>query len=195
MVALCSSVAACDSSDPADGTGGAGGSAPALGVEAYGWVPQGEAVVTLSDGDAIELWGAPQGGHVSRIGARVTGLGTDTALLVARLRDPTTDAVIAEGTRTSPMVDAPDVPGAKQPDPSSMYNLVHLALCPDNDGQAIAGVERVLELAVTELYGDFSEGSTRVRVVPTCLMPPGPEHDSCECECAADYTLGKCAAQ
>jgi hypothetical protein len=149
-------------------------------------------MLPIVDGSSIELWAAPQGGHVSRIGAKVAGLATDTALLVARLRDSESDAVVVESSRTAPMLPVPGQPEWKQPDPSSMYNVVHLPLCPDNDGRAIDATSYRLEVRVTELYGDYSEGAAEPLVTPTC-SGDAALLSYCQCECAASYSPGKCA--
>jgi len=187
---------ACSSEQGPAGSGGSGGSSGAtasLGVEPYVWTGEGTGSVFIQDGGSIELWSAPQGGHVSRIGARVTGLDTDKAELVARLRDPKDDAVVAESSRTTTMLPVPSLPGVKQPDPGDLYAVVHLPLCPDYAGRPIADTEYLLEVHVTELYGDFTEGSVSLHVTPTCEQPPGPELEHCSCECGPDYGPAKCA--
>lgn len=169
------------------------GGAP-LSVQPYLYLAQGAGYATIEPGGEIELWAAPQGGHWARVGARVGGLETDAAELVARLVDPETKAVVVEATRTAPMVAAADAPGWKQPDPTDMYNVVHLPLCPGEGGRALDGGSFWLEVEVTELYGDFSTGSVSVPVVPRCQQAPGADLDYCRCECAGDYLPGKCAS-
>jgi hypothetical protein len=162
-------------------------------VEPLVFTGEGDGHAPIAEGGPLELWAAPQGGHWSRVGARVVGLGTDTAELVARLRDPTSGALVAEATRTAPMVPVPGSPDVKHPDPTNMYNVVHLPLCPGDDSRGLAGATYHLEVQVTELYGDFSQGAATLTVVPTCTAPAGPLLDYCACECAADYVPGKCA--
>ncbi len=184
----------CDSSDRPGGTGGSGGGeAGTLSVQAYLYTAEGAGYTLLEPGAELELWAAPQGGHWARIGARVGGLGTDTAELVARLFDPTTDALVVQADRTAPMVIAKDDPSLKQPDPLDMYNVVHLPLCPGEGGRGLNGESYRLEVQVTELYGNFSTGSVSLPVVPSCQQPAGPAQDYCACECGSDYLPGKCA--
>jgi hypothetical protein len=191
LLALACLTAACSSDERPGGSGGAAGSSgSSLEVQPYVWSTNGS--IPIVAGGPIELWSAPQGGHVSRIGAKVAGLETDTAELVARLRDPVSGKVIVESSRTAPMVAVPGEPGVKQPDPSSMYDVVHLPLCPDNDGRAIDGQPFLLEVRATELYADFSEGSATMEVTPTCGSDePSPGY--CACECGPDYAPAKCA--
>jgi len=191
LLAIACSTAACSSDQHPGGSGGAAGSASStLDVRPFVWSTDG--AVPIVAGGTIELWSAPQGGHVSRIGAEISGLETDTAELVARLRDPVSGDVIVESSRTAPMVPVPGEPGVKQPDPSSMYNVVHLPLCPDNDGRAIDGQPFLLEVRATELYADFSEGSATLEVTPACSSED-PSSGYCGCECGADYAPAKCA--
>lgn len=191
LVALAAS--GCDGEPAPPGSGGAGGdSGAALSVTPYLYRAEGDGYVLLQPGGELELWAAPQGGRWARIGARVGGLGTDTAKLVARLIDATSGTVVVEASRTAPMVPAKDDPNLMQPDPTDMYHVVHLPLCPGVGGRPIAGVEYRLEVEVTELYGDFSAGTAALPVVPTCQEPPGLALEQCSCECGPDYAIGKC---
>jgi hypothetical protein len=195
LALLLSSSMGCASESTPAGTGGSGGAEAGspLGVQAYLYTAEGEGYSLIQPGGTLELWAAPQGGHWARVGARVAGLETDTAELVARLVDPQTKQVVVEATRTAPMVATQDDPSLKQPDPTNMYNVVHLPLCPGDDGRALDGGEFWLELVVTELYGDFSTGSVSLPVVPKCQQPAGAEKDYCSCECGPGYVPGKCA--
>ena len=60
------------------------------------YTPPEEPVCLLNKGDPIELWRAPQGGHVLVVGARVRGLDSDTISLRVRVRDPESDRILAE---------------------------------------------------------------------------------------------------
>ncbi len=187
---MVASVTGCDSPTEPRGTGGAAGNP--LTVQAALYTAEGDGYEPIAPGGALELWAAPQGGRWARIGARVGGLDSDTAELVARLIEPVTGALVAEASRTAPMIVTPDDPDFKHPEPSDMNHVVHLPLCPDGNGRAVHGVGYLLELQVTELYGDFSTGSVALPVVPGCQEVPGPARDYCECECGPDYVLGKC---
>lgn len=163
-------------------------------MQAALYTAEGDGYESIAPGGALELWAAPQGGRWARIGARVGGLDSDTAELVARLLEPATGDLVAEASRTAPMVVTPGDPGIKHPDPSDVNHVVHLPLCPDGSGRAVHGVGYLLELSVTELYGDFSTGSVELPVVPSCQDPPGPVREYCECECGPAYAPGKCVS-
>lgn len=162
-------------------------------MQAALYTAEGDGYDVLEPGADLELWAAPQGGHWSRIGARVGGLGSDTAELVARLIDPATGAVLAQASRTAPMIPTPGDPAFKHPDPSDMMHVVHLPMCPADDARGVDGVSYRLELEVTELYGAFSTGSVAIPIVPRCGQPAGAGLSHCQCECGPSYVPGKCA--
>lgn len=177
---------------PRSSEGGAGASG--LEVEPVQYTAEGTGYALLEPGAEIELWGAPQGGHWSRVGAQVRGLDSKTVRLVARWKDAESGSILVEAERTSPMVPVPGSAGWMQPDPTSMYNVAHLPLCPSDAKDGAQGVERVLEVEVTELYDDFESGVSAVKVVPRCGQAPGPLLDYCKCECGPDYLPGKCVS-
>jgi hypothetical protein len=146
----------------------------------------------LDDGGALELWRAPQGGHVILIGAQIKGLESDMIELRARLRVPTTNFVVAEEGRTVVTQPVPGEPGWRQTDRRTNSQAAHVPVCPNYEARAVVGEEHVLEVEVTELYADFSFGSATVTVLPTCMQTDPSENGNCVCECEADYTLGKC---
>jgi hypothetical protein len=149
-------------------------------------------VDVLEPGDPVELWRAPQGGHVVRFGVRVKGLESSFIEERVRVRVPDTGLIIAEETRTAAMEVVPEDPTLKQNDRRSVSQVVHVALCPDYDARDIVNMEHLVQIEVTELYADFSRGSAEVRVVPKCLQTDPAELAECQCECTANYVLGKC---
>jgi hypothetical protein len=56
----------------------------------------------------------------------------------------------------------------------------------------VVGREHLLDVHVTELYADFTEGFATVRVVPSCISTDPAENALCVCECSENYTPGKC---
>jgi hypothetical protein len=148
----------------------------------------------LADGDPIELFRAPQGGHVLMVGARVAGLQSNTIELRARLRRASTRVIVAEELRTVVMETVVEEPSWKQTDRRTPTQVAHVAVCPNYDAEDVVGVAHELEVVVTELHGDFSTGSRSLRVVPSCVQPATAEREECVCECKANYTLGKCGA-
>src|SRR5258708_6830049 len=84
----------------------------------------------LGPGDSVDLWNAPQGGHVVLLGAKVKNLTSDTATLKVRFRRPDTGLIVAEEGRTVKMVPVPDEPGVMQPDIRSRSQVSNVPLCP-----------------------------------------------------------------
>jgi hypothetical protein len=177
----------------AGGTGGSAG-APAgmLEVQPLMYTPIDMPVDLVEEGDAIELWRAPQGGHVLLVGARVKNLESDTVELRARLLDGETGAIVAEEARTVLMVEADDAPGWMQNDRRTRSQVCHVPVCPDYDDADVRDREHRLQVEVTALYSNFATGVGERRVLPTCMQEHPDELATCECECEADYVLGKC---
>jgi hypothetical protein len=145
----------------------------------------------LGAGDPVDLWNAPQGGHVVLLGAKVKNLTSDTATLKVRFRRPDTGLIVAEEGRTVKMVPVPDEPGVMQPDLRSRSQVSNVPLCPSYDHIGIVDESFDMEVMVTALYTDPVEsGTTTLRVVASCSTPS--DEAFCRCECEADYFLGKC---
>jgi hypothetical protein len=146
----------------------------------------------LADGDPIDLWSAPQGGHVVLFGAKVKNMTSDTATLKVRFRRPDTGLIEAEEGRSVKMVAVPGEPDTLQPDLRSFSQVANVPLCP-NYKSKLAVVDETfdVEVLVTALYTDpVQTGSARLKVVARCSTPE--EEAFCRCECGADYYLGKC---
>lgn len=159
-----------------------------LEIHAIAFTDPSEPTSLLEPGGSLELWGAPQGGHVSRVGARIANLDSDNVELRAELRDET-GLVISSAVRTTPVTPLEGMPGVMETDRTSVYHFAHLALCPDPTGRPIDGAIYELTLVVTELYSDFSEGSQVMQVQPRC----NPGDSFCVCECAEGYSPAACA--
>jgi hypothetical protein len=147
----------------------------------------------LGEGDPLELWPAPQGGHVVLVAAKVKNLVGDTAMLRVRIRYPDTPFIIAEEARSVKMVPVPDEPGTMQPDLRTRTQVAHVPLCPDYDPMDI--VDRPLEVVVqvTSLVGseEPQAGTATLRLYPACVAGK-VDVPFCRCECSANYVLGKC---
>lgn len=199
VLAFALAAAGCGAPSPgpggSGGAAGAGGSGPTdLEVTAMMYTTPDTPEVLCVDGDSFELWRAPQGGHVMVVGARVAGLESDTIELRARLRDAESGWIVAEEARTVVMDEVPGEPGVLQTDRRTRSQAAHVPVCPDYDDDDIVDREHILEVEVTELYADFSQGTALVRVVPAC-MQEGADQERCRCECSAGYTLGKCSGE
>ena len=148
----------------------------------------------VEEGHPMELWRAPQGGHVLLVGARVRGLDSDTINLRARVRDAETGAIVAEEARTVGMEEVEGEPGWLQTSRRTRDEVSHVPVCPNYDSRPIVNTRYILEVLVTELYADFSEGTSRFEIVPSCMQDDDFTREHCECECGADYILGESCA-
>jgi len=171
------------------GTAGSGGSGPTtLELQPFVYAEPELPVTLLSDGDPIELWHAPQSGFVILVGSRVRGLDSDTIEIEVTLRDPVSEEVVGTHTRTVVMEVVPDDPEWMQNDRRTRSQVAHVPLCPRLGPGDVVGREHLLEVHITELYADFTEGFASVRVVPTCFQTDPTENARCACECAENYS-------
>ena len=196
---------ACDSSDPpgAGGAGGNGGNAGASGssgapsnleVVPVMYTPPDQPLVILENGDPVELWRAPQGGHVLVVGARIRGLEGETISLRARVRDPESNRILAEEKRTVVTELVPEEPGWRQTLRQTNSQATHVPVCPNYGTRDIVGQTQRVEVHVTELYAPVeTTGQTELTLVPTCMQTEPGHLAQCVCECTADYVLGRCA--
>ncbi|HMI87675.1 MAG TPA: hypothetical protein VK550_26495 [Polyangiaceae bacterium] len=146
----------------------------------------------LGEGDRIDLWPAPQGGHVVLVAAKVKNLVGDTAILRVRVRYPDTPFIVAEEARSVKMVPVPGEEGTMQPDLRTRTQVAHVPLCPDYDPMDI--VDRPLEFAISMTSigsEDLQSGAISLLLYPTCV-PGSADEAFCKCECRANYVLGKC---
>jgi hypothetical protein len=159
------------------------------------FVVENEPLRILRDGDTIDLVRAPQGGHVSMIAAQVKNTSAVAAMLRVRMRRPESGFIVAEEKRTVAMVPVPGEANAMQPDLRSRSQVTHVPLCPDYDPIDVVGQPLDVEIEVTPLYTDPPRvGRATLRLRPKCeaLSPLGEA--LCQCECEANYALGKCAS-
>jgi hypothetical protein len=178
--------------DVADGPAEGGEDGNALLVLPAQFTEENMPLRMLAEGDPIDLWPAPQGGHVVLVGAKVKNLESDTVILRVRARYPDTPFIVAEEARLVKMVPVPGEPGTTQPELQTRTQVAHVPLCPDYDPMDI--VDRPLEftVTVTPTSSDAGLSSTAtLHLLPKCL--PGPSEAFCRCECSANYVLGKCA--
>ncbi len=146
----------------------------------------------LAAGDPVDLWNAPQGGHVVLLGAKVKNLLSDTVMLKVRFRQPDgTRIIVAEEGRTVKMVPVPDEPGMMQPDIRSRSQVSNVPLCPSYGTFGIVDRPFDVEVSITALYTDpVQTGTTTLSVVARCSTPD--DEAFCRCECESNYFLGKC---
>jgi len=137
----------------------------------------------LEAGDALHLWGAPQGGFVVTVAAEVRGLVTSIVDISARLLDLETEALVSDNLRTIVMTPIAGQPGWMSPDIRSRSQVAHIALCPGSE-RVVRDQEFVLEIEIRETESDCrGVGVRRVPVVPRCLQEVTGERAYCDCQC------------
>jgi len=145
----------------------------------------------IHDDDRVSLEFPPQGGHVLFVGARVRNLDNPVATLRGRLRSAQDDSIFGEEARTVSFFPSPDDPTLKIPKLDSYSNVANLPACPSYSGFDLYDQPFILEVSVTE-QNSMRTGSARRRVVPSCLQSDPSALAYCQCDCAANYVLGKC---
>ncbi|RYE75902.1 MAG: hypothetical protein EOO74_09310 [Myxococcales bacterium] len=195
-LAFASLLACSDDEDSPGATGGAPGQTEqpinVLVVHPAQFVLENTPLKRLADGDPFDLWSAEQGGHVALVGAQIEGIVGDTIELRARFNDPATGRIIAEESRTVVVVPVPGSDTLKEPNLTVRSQVTHVPLCPDYEDYDV--VDREVELVITVLEKYTSpprRGQASVRVVPRC-GDLAENQALCQCECTANYTLGKC---
>ena len=145
----------------------------------------------LDEGDPVDLWNAPQGGHVVLFGAKVKNMTSEVANIKVRFRRPDTGLIVAEEGRSVKMVPVPNEPDTLQPDIRSFSQVANVPLCPSYSGVGIVDQTFDVEVLVTALYTDpVQTGTARLKVVAKCSTPS--DETFCRCDCGPDYVLGKC---
>jgi hypothetical protein len=145
----------------------------------------------LGEGDPVDLWNAPQGGHVILFGAKVKNMTTEVANIKVRFRRPDTGLIVAEEGRSVKMVGVPGEPGTLQPDIRSRSQVANVPLCPSYTRIGIVDESFDVEVLVTALYTDpVQTGTAKLKVVARCSTPS--DETFCRCDCGPDYFLGKC---
>lgn len=175
------------------GASGLGGGSDALEVLPAMFVAENVDLDLIDEGEAIPLSLPPQGGHVLWVGAYIRNVHSETIELGARLRDPDTNALVAEEKRTVVVRPVPGQPGLFQPDIRTVSQVAHIPVCPVYDPKPIVDTPYILEVSVRELYVEPQRTAKGTRTVtPTCSQSPEAQQPICRCECEANYTLGKC---
>ena len=134
------------------------------------------ALVTIHDGDPVALMGAPQGGHILLVGARIH---TDAACQVdatGSLRDPATNRVLGLDERAL-FVERTGDGWAAPSEPVSLSAMPNVAVCPTAaTAAAVNGNTYQLEVAIT---GGSGSATLTAMVVPTC--PAGDSYCTSDC--------------
>ena len=174
------------SSDAADGSDG-----DSLVIHPAQFTEETMPMRMLAERDPVDLWSAPQGGHVVLIGAKVENLMSDTANLKVRFRRPDTGLIVAEEGRTVKMVPVPGELGFMQPDIRTRSQVSNVPLCPSYGPLGIVDELFDMEVELTALYtAPVQSGRATIQVVARCSTPD--DEAFCRCECEPGFVLGKC---
>jgi hypothetical protein len=142
----------------------------------------------LADGAAVDLIYPPQGGFVLFVGAIATNVdpAQSTLQLLGRILDPGGNE-IARDTRTVTLTQS----GTEWvPDLRSYINVSNIAICPSSSTTDRYNQPFTLEVMLTEPTGRSGKGSRAVTL--ECRQTDPKQLALCQCECAANYSLGKC---
>lgn len=145
----------------------------------------------IAEGAAVDLIAPPQGGFVLFIGAALREVGEPTVQLRGALLDGS-GAVIAEDVRTSSLRPSAADPAVLTPDLRSYMNVSNIGVCPSRTATDRFGQPLTLQVTVTEPSSGRSGSATRT-VVPSCTQGTAADIAFCQCECAANFVLGKCS--
>ena len=135
-----------------------------------------DAMRDISDGSQVPLLGAPQGGHILLVGARVRAKSDCQLIATASLRDPATQRVL--GLEQRPLLldkrgDGWAVPRA------GLDAMPNVAVCPSAAASTpVYGREYKLEVSLTTL-DEMPIATLTAMVTPTC--PAGDSY--CEGDC------------
>lgn len=148
---------------------------------------QGE-LADLVDGEQVPLVIPPQGGHIVAIGARLRNVDICGMQMSALLRDPCTDRILGrEGRPINLEVNAEGwaLPTA----PERLDNYVNINACPNLASSRDLDLQPyLLELRAVNLNVELSL-TAQATVTPVCGEPDTA--GQCECQCDADYVLGR----
>ena len=145
----------------------------------------------LTDGAPLHLVEPPQAGFVAFVGVRVGNASERTVQLTGRLRD-LSGALVASDARTVTLQPAPDDATTLEPDLRSISTVSNITLCPSQTTTDRYDHPFMLEVEIKEPTSGRSGLATR-RVTLVCGQSDPKLQTLCKCECAANYTLGKCA--
>lgn len=134
-------------------------------------------VNVIHDGDHVTLMGAPQGGHIILVGARVHTDDTCQLDATGALRDPATQRVLGLDQRAL-YVEATGDGWAAPSMPGSLSAMPNVAVCPTSaTTAAVNGGTYQLELTIN-LDGN-QVADLKASVIPTC----GPNDSYCSSDC------------
>lgn len=134
-------------------------------------------VHTIHDGDHVALMGAPQGGHIILVGARVHTDDTCQLDATGALRDLATNRVLGLDQRAL-YVEATGDGWAAPESPASLSAMPNVAVCPTSaTTAAVNGGTYQLELTIN--LGGNQVADLKASVIPTC----GASDGYCSTDC------------
>lgn len=137
-----------------------------------------DAMIDISDGSQVPLLGAPQGGHILLVGARVRARSDCQLVATAALRDPATQRVI--GLEERPLLLDSHANGWAKPRPG-LDAMPNVAVCPSSAATTpIFNHLYQLEVALKTLDG-APVATASAMITPTCSASDG----FCESDCGA----------
>jgi hypothetical protein len=146
-----------------------------------------QSLVELRDGDPLPLARPPQGGFVSYVGIRARNLDGCGGSLTGQLLDLVSGNELAFDKRTVDLVPTGD--GWGVPDAKQNGEFANVPGCPDYGPVDVR--DRMVALRVRYVDTRKRTATVMLPVVPFC--PANANEPLCRCECAANYSLGKCS--
>jgi len=135
-------------------------------------------LIDITDGSQVTLLGAPQGGHILLVGARIKAAGDCQLVANAALRDTATNRVL--GLEQRPLLLERRSDGWAVPR-RGLDAMPNVAVCPASAASTmIYNHEYKLEVTLMTL-DEQPVASASAMITPTCL----PTDGFCEGDCAA----------
>jgi hypothetical protein len=144
-----------------------------------------------ASGGVLDLVRPPQGGYVSFVGARARNLTDGNVEIHGRLLDPQTNAIRFEDVRVVQLRRDGADPDAWLPDLRSYVNVANVAVCPSTGTGDLYNVPFTLQVELRETSTP-RVGVASVAIMTACRQTDAQDLARCQCECAANFMLGKC---
>ena len=125
------------------------------------------------------------------VGALVKNLEEKTVVITGSSR--TRAARWSRRTSAPYMMASASDPTLFQPDLRSYTGVANIAVCPSTSPTDRYNLPFQLTLEVTE-PGSGRTGTGKITVTPSCRQTDPTELALCQCECAGNYSLGKCGS-
>lgn len=163
----------------------------------------GEVLVPLQDGDAVELLRPIQGGHVLFIGAFVRNVNLGDGSILGELRRlpaPTSPgmpgAILVSDERSTELTMLPHGTAAPTADAgwrqvtADINGVANIPACPDYLPFDLVDGQLLVNIQVKDKAGRTAAAFRRV--ILRCSQTSPGEQQQCRCECTANYTIDRC---